>query len=243
MSDQQGDLYVGTSGWSHNDWRGNFYPSDLRKKEQLPYYADNFQSAELDITFNQFPLSSYINKCKKKVSDNFVFSVCGNSRITHESELRDLKGVMNAFFNRLEDFEQMKTVVWEIPEKIEKDLDRLTEFLEVLPMQWSHGIEFHHESWEDEEVNDLLRQRDVVKVSTCNGNGKQPFYTNGSFSYIRFRGNQSNGDTSIPEDVLENYADKIEESMNDGQDVFAYFLNVEDGNAVKDAGKFTNMVT
>lgn len=242
MSNDDGNLYIGTSGWSYNDWRDNFYPSDLHKKDQLPYYADNFQSAELDITFKQFPLSGYIKKCKKKVSNNFVFSVCGNSRITHESELRDLRGVMNAFFNRLEDFEQMQTVVWEIPEKIEKDMDRLVEFLEVLPMDWDHGIEFHHPSWHDDEVIDMLNERDVVRVSTCNGNGKTPLHTDGPFTYIRFRGDDQKDENNIREDLLEEYAEKTDDLLNDGNNVYAYFLNVENGKAIEDAERFMKMM-
>ena len=32
-------LYVGTSGYSYKEWKGNFYPEKIPAKEMLSYYA------------------------------------------------------------------------------------------------------------------------------------------------------------------------------------------------------------
>ena len=32
-------IYFGTSGFSYNDWVGNFYPAGMPKREWLTYYA------------------------------------------------------------------------------------------------------------------------------------------------------------------------------------------------------------
>jgi len=35
-------IYLGTSGFSHNDWVGNFYPVRMPKREWLTYYTAQF---------------------------------------------------------------------------------------------------------------------------------------------------------------------------------------------------------
>ncbi|GAG24083.1 unnamed protein product, partial [marine sediment metagenome] len=37
-------IYLGTSGFSYNDWVGPFYPSGMPKKEWLLYYAREFNA-------------------------------------------------------------------------------------------------------------------------------------------------------------------------------------------------------
>lgn len=244
MASTAGDLQIGTSGWAYNDWRGTFYPDDIHKKDQLPFYAEQFETAEINKTFNQFPFAGYIRKCNGWVSDDFSFSVCGNRRITHESGLKDLRGVMNAFFSRLEGLDGMEVVVWEIPEDIEKDRDRLMEFLEVLPMQLDHGIEFRHESWYDSEIYDLLDERGISCVTVCEeGRDCPDLMEEGPFTYMRFRGSGNGEAQNIDPGVLETYAEKTDELLDQGQDVYLYFLNVDGAKAIEDAKKMDELLS
>ena len=32
-------IYIGTSGFSYDDWKGHFYPETMDKKEMLGYYS------------------------------------------------------------------------------------------------------------------------------------------------------------------------------------------------------------
>ncbi len=40
-------VYLGTVGWSHAAWRGNFYPEDLPEDWQLSFYNTQFRCAYL----------------------------------------------------------------------------------------------------------------------------------------------------------------------------------------------------
>lgn len=48
---------VGTTGWSHPDWVGPFYPVHLRERPDawLAHYATRFRSVEVASSFDQFP--------------------------------------------------------------------------------------------------------------------------------------------------------------------------------------------
>ncbi len=43
--------WVGTSGYSYKEWKGSFYPEDLPDREMLSYYAERFNSVEINSTF------------------------------------------------------------------------------------------------------------------------------------------------------------------------------------------------
>ncbi|RMG11380.1 MAG: DUF72 domain-containing protein, partial [Deltaproteobacteria bacterium] len=44
-------MHVGTSGWSYEDWPGRFYPEGLPRSEWLAYYAQHFDTVELNASF------------------------------------------------------------------------------------------------------------------------------------------------------------------------------------------------
>src|SRR5207247_1711863 len=41
-------LRVGTSGYSYKEWKGIFYPDDLPAAKMLPYYAERFDTVEIN---------------------------------------------------------------------------------------------------------------------------------------------------------------------------------------------------
>src|SRR2546421_12050247 len=43
-------LYLGTSSWSSDDWRGTVYPVDAKSSEYLAYYAQRFTAVGKDMT-------------------------------------------------------------------------------------------------------------------------------------------------------------------------------------------------
>ena len=45
------DLLIGTSGYDYPEWKGIFYPQDLKRKDFLSYYATQFNALELNNTF------------------------------------------------------------------------------------------------------------------------------------------------------------------------------------------------
>ena len=41
------DLLIGTSGYDYPEWKGVFYPEDLKRKDFLSFYATQFNALEL----------------------------------------------------------------------------------------------------------------------------------------------------------------------------------------------------
>ena len=95
-------LYLGTSGFSYNDWVGNFYPRGMPRQEWLRYYAREFNSLELNSTYYAIPKLSALEAMVDKTGEDFMFSVKANQEMTHKRQY-DTK-VFTAFVNMLRPF-------------------------------------------------------------------------------------------------------------------------------------------
>jgi len=83
------DLYVGTAGWSYDDWKGTVYPEDAPKKFRgLRYLAEEcaFNTVELNNTFYRPPKPGYCYAWLKDVKGrgDFRFTAKLWQRFTHE---------------------------------------------------------------------------------------------------------------------------------------------------------------
>src|SRR5690554_6158869 len=81
------ETFVGCSGYYYNHWKGVFYPGTLPKKEWLPFYAQHFNTVEINNTFYKMPEEKTIRKWYDITPPDFVFSLKGFRHITHLKRL------------------------------------------------------------------------------------------------------------------------------------------------------------
>jgi uncharacterized protein YecE (DUF72 family) len=67
--------YVGTSGWSYPSWRGGFYPADADPKTFLAFYAERFDTVELNTTGYRLPAEDLFVRWAQQTPDRFRFAV------------------------------------------------------------------------------------------------------------------------------------------------------------------------
>lgn len=152
------NLYVGTSGYSYKEWKGGFYPEKLAAKDMLPYYAERLKAVELNNTFYRLPQHSMVESWRTQVPADFRFSVKASQRITHFKRLKDVEEPtrdMLEIVSALED--RLGVVLFQLPPNMKKDLERLENFLRLLPAALRVTFEFRHPTWFDDEVLELLR--------------------------------------------------------------------------------------
>src|SRR5215471_3634233 len=83
------NFYVGTSGYSYKEWKGNFYPEKFPDKEMLKFYGERFRSVEINNTFYRMPKASVLEGWAKEVPADFKFVIKASQRITHMQRLKD----------------------------------------------------------------------------------------------------------------------------------------------------------
>jgi uncharacterized protein YecE (DUF72 family) len=79
-----GNILIGTSGFSYDDWLGPFYPEGLAPAAMLPFYAKNFKTVEINFTYYQMPGSQSISGLERKTPAGFTFCLKAHKSMTHE---------------------------------------------------------------------------------------------------------------------------------------------------------------
>jgi hypothetical protein len=69
------DVRVGTSGWSYPSWRPGFYPAGAKPEEFLRFYAERFDTVELNTTGYRLPAEEQFERWAATVPDGFRFAV------------------------------------------------------------------------------------------------------------------------------------------------------------------------
>lgn len=68
-------IHVGSSGWSYPSWRPGFYPADLQPADFLSFYAQRFDTVELNVTGYRLPGEDQFRRWAEAVPDGFTFAV------------------------------------------------------------------------------------------------------------------------------------------------------------------------
>jgi uncharacterized protein YecE (DUF72 family) len=181
-------LLAGTSGYSYKEWLGHFYPQKLPASAMLRYYAERFATVEINNTFYRMPGEAMLARWSQEVPDNFAFTLKAPRRITHEKHLREAESEVSEFLRRAAVLgDKLGVLLFQLPPYLKKDLNRLRDFLGMLPSEGRVALEFRHASWQDEEVYEALRARGAMLCVTDTDEGDTPFVATSDSGYVRLR--------------------------------------------------------
>src|SRR5439155_6594956 len=141
-------IYVGTSGWQYDSWRGRFYPASMPKTRWLEHYTSRFPVVEVNNTFYHLPKESTFDRWRGASPDGFVWVVKASRYITHIRRLRDAKDSVDLFWSRAARLgPKLGPVLFQLPPNLRADLTLLSDFLSVLPSGIRAAFEFRDATW------------------------------------------------------------------------------------------------
>ncbi|HJU89030.1 MAG TPA: DUF72 domain-containing protein [Gemmatimonadaceae bacterium] len=180
-------LLAGTSGYAFKEWKGSFYPQDMKDEGWLGYYASKFPTVEINNTFYRLPKESVLRDWASQVPEQFTFAIKASQRITHHARLKQEAADLVDYLLRTTSSlgSRLGPILFQLPPNLKKDADRLRGFLGMLPADRRFVIEFRHESWFDDEVAAILRQRDVAMCIAEQEDFKCPVLCTASWGYLR----------------------------------------------------------
>ena len=121
-----GKIWIGTSGWHYDHWKGPFYPEDISSKDMLSYYANHFRTAEINNSFYQLPRKTTLGLWKSSVPRDFVFSLKASRYITHMKKLRDpRRGIAPLIEAAAVLEEKLGPILFQLPPRWHLNLPRL----------------------------------------------------------------------------------------------------------------------
>lgn len=238
------EIRIGTSGFHYKHWVGTYYPEGTRPGDMLELYLRDFDTVELNNTFYRLPNENAVRDWERSVPKSFRFAVKGSRFITHMKKLKDPEQAVGRFYDAIGPLNgRMGPIVFQLPPKWTKNLERLEEFLDVLPGRRRYAFEFRETSWIDDDVVDLLtRKRAAFCIYEIRGY-ISPIIINTDFTYVRLHGPSKRAyEGSYSDEQLRVWADRITEWAKDLKSVWFYFDNDQKGHAPFDALRLKEML-
>lgn len=217
-----GKLHLGTSGFAYDEWKGPFYPPELKQKDMLRYYATRFGSVEINYSFRQQPAEKTLKAWREATPEGFLLTVKAHQRITHWLRLADADEAVSGFLERVKILgSRLGAILFQCPPTLRYDRPLIESFLAFLPPPHRYAFEFRHESW-DQAKGLLASQGSAWCVAETD---EKPAGTNAipsePFAYLRLR------KESYSVDDLRTWAGRIAGVLEGGRDVFCYFKHEE----------------
>jgi uncharacterized protein YecE (DUF72 family) len=259
-------IRVGISGWTYAGCRGDFYPPGLPQRRELEYAAERMSSVEINGSFYSLQRPTSYAAWREQTPDDFVFAVKGGRFITHMKKLRGVETALANFFASgvLALGPKLGPVLWQLPENLRFDADRLAGFFAQLPRSTyaaaelathhdakvpgdralttaeadrpiRHALEFRSATYCTEESFALLREHDIgCVVADTAGRWPMADAVTSDFVYVRLHGDTELYASGYGDKALEHWADRCRHWAGSG-DVYVYFDNDAKGFAPYDA--------
>jgi uncharacterized protein YecE (DUF72 family) len=233
-----GKIRIGISGWSYDAWRGDFYPENLPRSEELRYASERLGSIEINGSFYGLQTPSTYGRWYSETPRGFVLSVKGSRFITHNKSLAGVEVPLANFFAsgvlRLE--EKLGPILWQTSPRARFDPGRVRAFLELLPRDtraaarlarrhdgrveepWTrvernrrlrHAFEPRHRSWLVPEFVRMARDTGTAIVFSDSASWPCTEEITAGFVYLRLHGATETYASGYAPRTLERWARRI----------------------------------
>lgn len=187
-------IHLGTQGWSYPDWIGVFYPPGSRQEHYLPFYAQVFDTVELDTTFYHPPKPSIVRSWAKHTPEAFRFAAKVPQRITHEARLAKMGEDLAAFAAALAPLgPRLGPLLVQLPAEFVREAGTfglLDRFLTATPRDVRLAVEFRDASWHHPQAYDLLRRHRAAMAWTEWRDLPRVTEVTADFLYLRWLGDR-----------------------------------------------------
>ncbi|MBP5452873.1 MAG: DUF72 domain-containing protein [Treponema sp.] len=200
------DILIGTSGYDYPEWKGVFYPPEVKRADFLSYYSTQFNALELNNTFYNMPTAERLYSFYQRSQGRIKFSIKANRFLTHEvdSKWQNVAGEFKSAVNPLLEKDSLSALLFQFPQSFHYTkenriyLAKLIDEFQGYPVV----IEFRHKEWIRESVFEGLVQR-KASVAFCdmpqlkslpNADLQDSLYSSimGPIAYIRLHGRNAN---------------------------------------------------
>jgi uncharacterized protein YecE (DUF72 family) len=212
---------AGASGYSFKEWKGHFYPADMKPEGMLAWYAQRLPTVEINNSFYQMPKVAVLENWAASTPAGFRFAIKASRRITHMARLKadSAADSVNYLYKNLAALGAKRgPVLFQLPPFMKKDLPRLEEFLKLLPAEHGAAFEFRNDTWFSDDVYAALK---LAGASLCHSeredNAPPPLVETAPWGYVRLRlESYSDGD-------LQTWAQRL--AATGWRQIYVYFMH------------------
>ena len=214
-------ISIGCAKWNKTDLKG-FYPKGT--KDELTYYATQFNSIELNATFYGMPSAEQVQTWKDKTPANFKFFPKITNTVSHFRRLLNITDVVTQFATAVLNFdEKLGMVFLQLHDNFKpKDYNRLEKFVQDWPREVPLGIELRNTDWfTDEEVFntvcELFETNGITNILVDTAGRRDMLHMRMTTPkvFIRYVGANAESDYQRLEDWLERLTEWKEQGMQE----------------------------
>ncbi len=255
------EIFIGTSGFYYDDWKGNFYPDILKKEDYLNYYAKYFNILELNYTYYRLPEEKQIINMIERAGNAVFFAVKAYKGITHDITDGSLNAVLPRFLKGIMPVykeERLGTILLQFPQSFKytaKNRIYLNNLLKTV-QPFPACVEFRNIDWLKDSVYTGLK--DIKTGFVCVDEPELPGLipplpiVTSETGYIRFHGRNkknwygtdsaSRYDYLYSEEELKEWLPRILEISRQTKKLFIFFNNHAKSQAVTNARMLINLL-
>ena len=207
------NISIGCAKWNKTDLKG-FYPKGT--KDELSYYATQFNSIELNATFYGMPSPEQVQTWKEKTPADFKFFPKITNTVSHFRRLLNITDVVTQFATAVLNFdEKLGMVFLQLHDNFKpKDYERLEKFVQDWPKEVPLAIELRNTEWfMDEEIFDktcqLFEENNITNIIVDTAGRRDMLHMRLTTpnAFIRYVGANAESDYQRLEDWLDRLTD------------------------------------
>ncbi len=229
-------VLIGCAGWSVPGALQENFP---RTGSHLERYAAVLPAVEINTSFYRPHRPETYARWRNSVPDGFRFSVKVPRTITHEHRLQNVDALLSRFVQEVGNLgEKLGCLLVQLPPGLHFKAEVAHAFYAALTMQIAVPIvcEARHASWFSMEAASMLATLDVARVYADPPVVDQPFAMDATSSvYFRLHGSPVMYHSRYPDAFLQQVADQLRQSREQGKTAWCIFDNTASGAAMPNA--------
>jgi uncharacterized protein YecE (DUF72 family) len=227
--------YIGCSGFSYKEWKGEFYPEKLPQRKWFEFYCSRFNTLELNVTFYRFPRAALLNAWFDRSPDDFLFAVKAPRLITHFKKFNETEGLLRDFYGAIAEGLENKLgpVLFQLPRQLPYSKELLDRIIQSLDPHFLNAIEFRDPGWWIPEVEHALAENGIIFCGISHPSLPETFMHNRKDVYYRFHGVPRLYYSEYDPAVMQAFAKNLRSP--DVNHAYIYFNNTAGGAAIHNA--------
>jgi len=236
-------VWIGTSGWQYDDWRGPVYPRPLPQRAWLESYSARFATVESNNAFYHLPKREVFEAWADRTPGDFVMAVKVSRYLTHIKRLAEPAEPVERFLDRARGLgAKLGPALIQLPPQLRCDVRRLTTTLEQFPADVRVAVEFRHPSWFTDEIRQLLIDHGAALCLADRRGVLGPIWRTTDWTYLRFHQGRAHPRPSYGDAALATWARRLADRWSADEDIYVYFNNDHRAAAPRDAARFAGQI-
>ncbi|MHB2023506.1 MAG: DUF72 domain-containing protein [Mycobacteriales bacterium] len=237
-------IYVGTSGWSYQSWRGTYYPAGLPAAAWFDQIMADFATVEVNASFYRLPRPGVFTSWGQRAPSDAQIAVKASRYLTHVRRLREPAEPVARLMSRAAELgRRLGPVLIQLPPDYRADLAALQATLRQFPRGVRLAVEARHPSWWSGEFAALLAEFNAAAVwADRRSRPIAPTGRTAGWGYLRMHEGATNRPPAYGIAALRSWVGRIAATFEPQEDVYVYFNNDPGGAAPRDALRFAGLL-